>query len=113
MHPLVVGQNSATSFPPPLRGRDREGGASGIGSVPNPKLDDKRGLQRSRNSSQRTGPASSLVRCRYPPPCPSPARGEGTVWHELSQITARGFCCVPAENVAALTKWTSHETQRQ
>src|SRR5438445_10185969 len=30
--------------------------------------------------------------CGHPPPCPSPARGEGTVWHQPSQRESESAC---------------------
>src|SRR5262245_51426730 len=37
--------------------------------------------------------------CRHPPPCPSPAWGEGTVWHAPSQLKQRARGRLPKRTV--------------
>src|SRR5262245_19755580 len=85
-----VGQSSATAFPPPLRGRNREGGTTSTESV-----------YCTGRTNNRSGVLASGVRANeyvraqcHPPPCPSPAGGEGTVWHAPSQL-ARCPCGKP------------------
>jgi len=77
MSSLLLGQSSATAFPAPLRGRDREGGGR---NTPSTKL----------TLREASAEASELKQTQwvlYPPPCPSPAGGEGTVEHASSQLT--------------------------
>src|SRR5215510_4818352 len=74
-----VWQSSATPFPPPLWGRDRERGTTAlllvhVYDLTNPA----KCRQRSFSSLER---ASRSVHRRHPSPCPSPTRGEGTVGH--------------------------------
>src|SRR5262245_19412959 len=78
-----VAKVQATRFPPPLRGRDREGGGGRCRvSIDRPK---------SESCFQLTPECDTKFRaCCYPPPCPSPARGEGTrgegtLWRGPSQ----------------------------
>src|SRR5262249_18449367 len=83
-----IGQGGGTGFPPPLRGRDRERGAEctafvsylGLDKCSEPSL-----------LNLRTRLVSHSVLCLHPSPCPSPTRGEGTVWRAPSQI-ARCDC---------------------
>src|SRR5262245_57633208 len=82
-------KSGATAFPPPMRGRDREGGTTSTAVVSNP-IPDKRHSKTPYLQNLRAKAASRTVRRRHPPPCPSPAWGEGTVWHAPSQLTQRG-----------------------
>src|SRR5262249_54300600 len=104
-------KSGATAFPPPLWGRDREGGTTrtAVISIPMPgecrfKTPDTRNLH---SQNLRVEAASRALRCRHPLPCPSPNIraftpvfagywGEGTVWHPSSQLSAEYFaraCC--------------------
>src|SRR5262249_55807862 len=72
-------------------GRDREGGGD---RAPRAKL-----LQRADSENQESwsdvGPASDWKQplwLLYPPPCPSPAWGEGTLWHSSSHLSH--YICV-------------------
>src|SRR5262249_49010807 len=74
----------ATSFPPPLWGRDRERGGDNAPSV-------RQNLCRSsmlgsvRSCSRPTSELKHAYCLLYPSPCPSPTRGEGTMWHCSAQ----------------------------
>jgi hypothetical protein len=78
----AFGQSSPTAFPPPLWGRDRERGATSTAFVLKAKKDKGRKCL----GSLRTRPALLSVLCRHPSPCPSPTRGEGTLWHGPLQL---------------------------
>src|SRR5215208_3305546 len=67
------GRNELGMFPPPLRGRGGEGGDS------------------------------ELSACDYPPPCPSPSRGEGTLWRRLRLGLV--VCCVALFSTCAIAAW--------
>src|SRR6185436_15325285 len=81
----VIGQSSATSFPPPLWGKDRERGTTRTASV-------FYLTSNKRRDQLLLSLASRAVLRRHPSPCPSPTRGEGAVGRAPSQHTrcARG-----------------------
>src|SRR4051794_23945584 len=79
-----VAKASATAFPPPLRGRDREGGRTRQGSR---SLFHSRQIQSVTLSCSPRRICLAPSPCRHPSPCPSPARGEGTVWLASSPLT--------------------------
>src|SRR5947209_6363631 len=80
-------KNSATSFPPPLRGRDRERGNLQAQRLPPTRF-------RILSTSKLATGESLLAEFHcHPPPCPSPARGEGTMWHAPSHRAA----CEPGD----------------
>jgi hypothetical protein len=60
-----------TTFPPPLWGRDREGGTP---QTPDPE---KRTVFPSTVCSEKPRVATDSEQMAYPPPHPSPTRGEG------------------------------------
>jgi hypothetical protein len=84
----ALGQSSATAFPPPMRVRDREGGTTSTAVVSN-AMPDKCRSEIPDFQNLRAEAASRSVPCRHPPPCPSPAWGEGTVWRASSQLFSR------------------------
>src|SRR5882762_8888619 len=51
-----------------------------------------------------------LVLHRHPPPCPSPAWGEGTVWHAPSQLSAADseMCASPSAQAGTHTPQRGH-----
>src|SRR5689334_11294183 len=78
------GQNSATTFPPPLWGRDRERGTTALLLV---RINDPISPAPQPFAVLQSGGSSSSVRCGHPSPCPSPTRGEGTMWRAPSHLT--------------------------
>ena len=82
---LGFGQSSATPFPPPLWGRDRERGRTALllAHVYDP-ISPTECSELSLSSLKRT---SRPVHRRHPSPFPSPTRGEGTVRYAPSQLT--------------------------
>src|SRR5262245_49980750 len=76
------GQSSATTFPPPLWGRDREGGTTRTAFISS--------LTSNKCQPSCPSPLMRLASCSvlrgHPPPCPSPTGGEGTVWRVPSQL---------------------------
>src|SRR5690242_3614695 len=66
------GQSNATTFPPPLWGRDRERGTTALLLV---RSHDPISPAPQPFAVLRSGEASSSVPCGHPSPCPSPTRG--------------------------------------
>src|SRR5690349_15170012 len=77
-------QSGATAFPPPLWGRDRESGTAApllVSTIQQVRL-------HAATHHSRVGEAASCsARRGHPSPCPSPTRGEGTVWLAPSHLT--------------------------
>src|SRR5262245_42899431 len=74
-----VAKMRAPRFPPPLWGRDRDRGGDDAPSarlVPDTRTTD--GFAWRDLSDRRYEPEAALL---YPSPCPSPTRGEGTLWY--------------------------------
>jgi len=78
-----VAKVDATAFPPPLWGRDRERGTgeqeiqrhfAGVSM-----------LEDVEQNCSTWNARTDLRACGHPSPCPSPTRGEGTMWHRRLQ----------------------------
>src|SRR4029453_16743831 len=100
------GQSRAPTFPPPLWGRDREGGTTRTASVwylmsikTQPLL-----------SSLFAALASLAAFYRPPPPCPPPTWGEGTVRRAPSQLT-QCVCGWMLEECADGVVWGERQAQ--
>src|SRR6266850_1919822 len=86
VHGREVAKVRATRFPPPMWGRDREGGGDGAprANLPSARNFQKSGVLERAFVRHRIG-NNRCARCT-PPPCPSPTWGEGTLWHRSSTL---------------------------
>src|SRR5258707_2070592 len=74
-----VAKVRAARFPPPMWGRDRAGGGDETPSAKNSRTENVCLL----------GPHNKQMQCLlYPPPCPSPTWGEGTLLRRSAQPQA-------------------------
>src|SRR5262245_17928142 len=83
-HIVCVAKMRAPRFPPPLWGRDRERGGDDAPSarlVPDTRT--TAGCTWPDLSDRSYEPEAALL---YPSPCPSPTRGEGTLWHRSAHL---------------------------
>src|SRR5215475_3694861 len=78
-------------FPPPLRGRAREGGVRGHRLA----ADCQENFHT--EGKRKPTPRVDIWGERHPPPCPSPARGEGTLKQRIdaSEPSSRPLALVP------------------
>ena len=89
-------KSGATAFPPPMWGRDREGGTTGTAVVFN-SMPGKSGSKTPDFWNLRTEAGSRAVRCRHPPSLSLPHMGGGNrVARAFATSLSRTLRCEPA-----------------
>src|SRR5215469_3537934 len=100
-----LAQSAVWAFPPPLRGRDRDGGGGKLCARGLSCASWRKKLCDVVQMRYRPGHQNNNASFRgHPPPCPSPARGEGT----LKQRSERDAPLTYLHNVAKFSCASTH-----